>query len=285
MSTLTKFQNASAGTGWNKATDKAQQNKWQKVPDADFALRMVSKHDLWIDHAYQRNDISLTNVRQIASKWNWSCVGAITVSDRGDAMVVIEGQHRVLAAMQRSEIDLLPCIVFKFATLKDEAAAFLAINTIRKTVTAIDKHRAGFVAEDENTLAVADFMEKIGLRLTKTPSCSSETKAISTIANLISSYGENPVRLTVSILMAGDFSRGLQGEVIGAVCELVRRNPEKIAIIRSKICSVSGEIIERAISNAKVLYGKGGHVAGARGLVELVNKGRRSNFVSLNAEA
>jgi len=284
MSTVTKFHDTSAGTGFNSNGDRAKQHGWEPVPPADFALRMVSKHALLIDYAYQRSDVSHTNVNYIAAHWNWACVGAIVVSDRQGQLLVIEGQHRVLAAMKRVDIDTLPCIVFKFASPKDEAAAFLAINTLRKTVTALDRHRAGHVAENDTAIEVATFLDRVGLSLCRAPSNARQTKSVGTIARGIQVHGEAIMSTAIKILQDIEMPKGLHGKTIGALCELVKRNPTKLALIAEKLRAAGNDKIEAEIRNAKYLAGAGSDYAGAKGLMRIVNMNQRTNLVKLEAE-
>jgi hypothetical protein len=123
---------------------------------------------LRIDEAYQRvisGKQSQSLIREIAENWDWRLCAPLTVSHRADeagemAFFVIDGQHRLAAAEMRGDIEELPCIISVFGGFEEEALAFIAINTARRQVTALDKYHARVAAKEPLALkikaAVAD---------------------------------------------------------------------------------------------------------------------------------
>ena len=280
---LTKFKDQSAGTGFNKNGTKAKQVKWDSVPPPDYTLQNIPKDMLWIDHEYQRNEISLKNVNRIASMWSWHCVGAITVGRRVDGtLVVIEGQHRVLAAMKRVEIKELPCLVFNVNSLEEEAAIFLAVNTIRKTVSALDQHRAGHVANDPLRTKVQAMLDDLGISIIKNPRGSTQTAAIGNILHQYKVQGEDALYGALTIAKAIEFPNGIPGNIIRGLAVVAKRNPGKIGFIAERCAIYPAGTFEASMRRRKELLGKGGELVEATSICEVINKGLRSNKISVD---
>lgn len=145
--------------------DKITRYGWT-VTDAPGRLEMVSKVSLIVDRDYQR-DVSGhdAKVNRIAAEWSWVACGAIIVGLRDGKNHVIDGQHRVLAALKRSDIQYLPCVVFETQTQKEEAAGFIRANRNRKPMTAIQSFRAELMAGSACAKKAADMIDDAGLAL------------------------------------------------------------------------------------------------------------------------
>jgi hypothetical protein len=94
----------------NSQLSKVERYGWE-MKDEPGELMHVDKKRLRIDHEYQRsaNEVKVT---EITKRFSWLALGAIVVVRRGDAYYVVDGQHRVMAAMRRTDIATLPCVVF-----------------------------------------------------------------------------------------------------------------------------------------------------------------------------
>lgn len=139
------------------------------VRDSPGEPRYIDKHELNVDHAYQREKVIIKKVQQIQSSWSWVGCGMILVALRKDGSYwVMDGQHRVLAARNRSDIDELPCLVFTVESKNDEAAGFLVANTQRKPVTAIAKYKAMVLTKDATAMAVDDVLDRLGIEVAET---------------------------------------------------------------------------------------------------------------------
>ena len=137
--------------------------------DSPGVPRNIHKHDLNIDHTYQREKVIISKVQQIQASWSWIGCGMILVALRHDGSYwVMDGQHRVLAARNRSDIDELPCLVFSVESKTDEAAGFLVANTQRKPVTAIAKYKAMVLTNDPTAMAVDEVLRRLGLEVADT---------------------------------------------------------------------------------------------------------------------
>ena len=286
-SRLSRFEDDHLGTKIENATPrpKSEMYKWEPVPLPVYSLKKISKHQLWIDHEYQRDDISLGNINKIASDWFWECVGVIVCSLRPTGeFVVIEGQHRVRAAMKRKEIDELPCIVFQFPSQKEEARAFLRINTVRKSVSAMDKHNAGFVAEDKAAMDAQSLYDEMGIRLCNKPSAFNETKMISEVTIDVARYGYETVRDTLQIMLEMNNPSGIKRDLYAPLIQLIKRNPRKINVIRQKLIENGTAVCLQKIKQTRILTGQGGYIPGMKALCDIINKKQRTNKVTMGAE-
>lgn len=142
--------------------DKVSRYGWEIV-DKPGDMMWIRKSELKVDGVYQR-EATAQRVVRITKEWSWVACGVILVSRRGDAYWVIDGQHRVLAAMRRSDIQALPCIVFEIAGVKEEAQGFLSANGTVKPITALARAKAMAVAGDPTAELVQRMFAEIGLR-------------------------------------------------------------------------------------------------------------------------
>lgn len=129
------------------------------APPTEYAL--LPKGQLRIDDRYQRN-LRPQNAREIAAEWSWVACGALKVSLRPDGeWYVFDGQHRLAAAMLRSDIVTLPCIIYEHESVQDEARGFLTGNTQRPMLSS-HRFKAQVVAGDAHATVVQDIVQKAG---------------------------------------------------------------------------------------------------------------------------
>ena len=105
---------------------------------------MLDKEKLCIDLEYQRSHFHPL-IKDIASKFNREWFQACIVSDRGNGtFAIMEGGQRWGAALLRdnTEIQYIPCLVYRFDNIKQEAGVFDVINKKRKTITGVERFMA-----------------------------------------------------------------------------------------------------------------------------------------------
>lgn len=61
-------------------------------------------------------------------------------------------EHRWMAACRRNDIPQLPCCVFRYESLKEEARMFIVANRARKPIDRLDDYYAALAAEDMATV-------------------------------------------------------------------------------------------------------------------------------------
>lgn len=241
------------------------------------AFLWVDKSTLQIDHEYQRKCVNQHRVREIARCWIWAACGVILVSRRPDGSLwVYDGQHRVLAALLREDISSLPCLVFDMDALSDEAAAFVAANTVRGPMRATEKFRGLLVAEDEIALEVQRIAKSCGyaiggdgprslrcvgtlLRLAKT-----NTPVLKDVLALLAElYGTDAVHEDV---MQGVFWLEVSLRKGG---QTLCRGHNKAALMQRTPAR-----LKDAIRRAKEHFGRSGEKVCAEAIVQELNRGR-----------
>ena len=141
------------------------------VRNAPGEFLMIPKTELEVDPAYQRNRINQRRVDTLTRFWDWIACGCLVVALRDDnKWFVVDGQHRKLAADQRSDIHELPCLVFETTSRREEAVSFLAINQGRVGVGSLDRYRAQLLSGDRTASAVEAMLRSTGHRAGDKPS-------------------------------------------------------------------------------------------------------------------
>ena len=175
-----------------QGVDKVSRYKW-KIRNEPGEFHMIPKGELNIDHSYQRNKINRKRVAEIARNWDYIACNTLAVSLREDnSWWVIDGQHRKLAADLRPDITTLPCLVFDAESVKDEALAFLAINTGKVGVAGLDRFRAMLRAGDPPAAGLNAVLESTGHKAGATGA----TKTVACIITLLTLYRESQDRFT-----------------------------------------------------------------------------------------
>lgn len=131
-------------------------------------LEWIAAERLAIDESYQRatdGSKSRNLIFNIAKRWNWSYCQPLVVSRRADgSLYVIDGQHRLSAALRRGDLMHLPCVVLHGQEAESEAAAFVALNTQRQRLSQSDIFNALLASGDAAAKHVADILHETGWR-------------------------------------------------------------------------------------------------------------------------
>ncbi|RXD05540.1 hypothetical protein EQZ23_10805 [Sphingomonas sp. UV9] len=133
-------------------------------------LQFCTPAQLRVDPTYQRPtdaQASRTLINRITRHWDWRLYQPLVVARRADGgLYVVDGQHRLEAARQRSDIPQLPCVVTSYDGAQDEAAAFVSLNQQRKPLSKMNLFRAAIAAGDADAIAIEALVELVGLRIT-----------------------------------------------------------------------------------------------------------------------
>jgi hypothetical protein len=235
------------------------------------ALRWLRLDEMFVDLSYQRSldaPQSQTLIRQIAQFWNWDLCQPLTVAKRPNgALMIVDGQHRHAAAKLRGDIETLPCIVAIYSSAGDEAATFVALNRIRRPLTALDLFKAALAADDAEAKAVLSAIEAAGLRLaSSTNLLTLKPGAVSNVGGLQRCYrnrGEHVLRIALAALAAsypgevlqyaGTIFPGLSAVAMDEV--RLRSSPREIvepltALVRNKSQAEWRTIIKKAVGES-----------------------------------
>lgn len=175
-------------------------------------LRWVKLTELYIPTEYQRStqsEASRRSIGRLTANFNWSECGALIVCPLKGAKppqyAVIDGQHRVKAALGRSDIGEMPCMVLAEKITKEQAKNFIAINMNRVSLNPLAAFHARVVAADGDAVAVAALLEQCTIAMCIAPVGAKEllprtTQAIGTLMALKRDYTEKQIKWVLNIL-------------------------------------------------------------------------------------
>lgn len=268
----------------HKGITKIAHYNW-RVQDKPGEFRMLSKRLLLVDPDYQRHGSgearsSEKQVRNMASAWSWVACGTITVGERNGEYWVIEGYHRVLAARKRSDIDLLPCMVFQTESQAQEAQGFWNANIKRKSIGGHDKYRALLVAEDTSALALAALLRRYDISLVKSGAGPLQTSAAMLLLRL-ANQNLGALDRTLSVLRTICTEMPLHEALIDGLYYIDTHVECTLADsrLRDKVEHIGAERLLLAAKRAASIFSKGGAKQWAIGMLEDINKGLRTKHV------
>jgi len=240
---------------------------------------LINKNSLRVDHEYQREKLVVQKVRDIQSNWSWAGCGCILVAMRKDGSFwVFDGQHRVMAARNRSDIINLPCLVFEVESKMQEAAGFLVSNTLRKPVTAIAKFKAMVMSGDRNAVAVDSLLKRLGMNVTENPFSSREVKCV---ANMLKHAAVSMDVLEVALRAAKslDGDEPVHRDMLDGLVWIERKHG-CVADPRftKRLASMSRHEIVLAIQRFGIAEGHRGDRVSGMAILHSVNKGLRHKF-------
>jgi hypothetical protein len=135
-------------------------------------LQFCAPEQLLIDESYQRSleaEGSQALIRRIAARWDWGLCQPLFIARRADGgLYVVDGQHRLAAALLRGDINQLPCVVRDFSTAEQEAAAFVALNQQRRPLSSLDLFKASVAAGDMEATMIVQCVTEAGLAIAAT---------------------------------------------------------------------------------------------------------------------
>ena len=215
--------------------------------------------------------------------FSWKRFGVLCVSRRPDGTLwLFDGQHRHGAAMRRSDVTHLPCIVFRHAAVKDEARGFLDVNTTRATVGAYDKFRALVVARDPTALWVVELGARLGIEFVKSKTTSPcATRSVGWF--LRRARPDDRTRLeevakTAAYLCSAEASPIVDVLLEGLWCISANCSSLTDKRLRHRIGVVGARALVQAAQSAAAYYAKGGLRVYGEGMLNAINKGQRKLF-------
>lgn len=146
--------------------DKIERYNWAKAGD-NGKTAWIEVDDLYVDHSYQRPQVSLDNTRAIASGFSWLLFGSIVVMQRNfpeGKKYIVDGQQRWLAAKLRSE-KKVPCRIFASDGPAHEAQAFLDLQLRRVRVSAVAQFHAATKAKIEPQATIQQWLDEVSIQV------------------------------------------------------------------------------------------------------------------------
>lgn len=260
-----------------KKLDKITRYGWE-IQDKPGTLKWISKHLLEVDGSYQREH-NRNKAREMASNWSWVACGTIIVGFRAGVYYVIDGQHRVIAALFRSDIIDLPCIVFDTQDNVEEAKGFLNANTLRKPVRIIDKYRAQLTSKDELAEYVNSVLDKNGIVVKKDTNTPKSLHAIGSCFKMAKESRED-FEETISLISDLCADEPIHEILLTGIYYLVRYLDVNVhdKRFRGRVLKIGARELERAAKKAAAYYVTGGMRIYALGMRDELNRGLRTPF-------
>lgn len=259
------------------SVDKVFRYGWT-FKDSPGALQYLDKRVLEVDKSYQRNSND-AKVLRIAREWSWIACNSICVANRDGRYFVVDGQHRVMAAHRRSDINLLPCLVFETVDNVQEAKGFLDANVNRKPMTMQERFNALLKAEDSTALKAEKYISQTGRSIDRHGDGNSFT-AIKTLMACIE-QDEKALSRIWPLMTEICEGRAFHNELLQAAFYIECRAEEGYSLAarpwRDKMRKVGYNGLIDAIHRAKAFYAKGGARVYAEGLVQAINHSMKKN--------
>ena len=221
---------------------------WSQIPD----VKMIPTDSIAIDYSYQRilTAKGRNNIKQIIANFNWVYFQPILVSPYTDksgvsSYVVIDGQHRAIAAFLHPQIKTIPAAIVH-ADFKDQAKVFWEINTHKVDLSNLEIFWAQYHSGIKWCASVVELIHSAGLEVSKTdPSKVGTPKAVeysayldiyadkiwnpSYIDKMSSSFGYVPVLLALEFVRdwSPDEPQALNSYIVGAFAKFFKRTKAK----------------------------------------------------------
>lgn len=163
-------------------------------------LRWIDLDDLTVDTRYQRDtgsDRSRAQIKRMASAFTWAKFAPVIVarSASGKKFSVIDGQHRVLAALERGDIEQVPCCIVDAPELVQQAQSFVGLNRDQLRLTPMAEFYALVAAADPFAQRLQAVLDSAGIRIPKYAPMYGLTKpnecqAVGALMAVLKKYGE-----------------------------------------------------------------------------------------------
>lgn len=171
--------------------------KWPAAKGNPPSIENRHPSELNLDDSYQRstdNGASQALIKKIATGWDWRMCLPLVVSKRDDGSLwVLDGQHRLAAALLRGDIPFLPCCVGVYGSVADEAAMFVAMNRARKPMNRLDDFHAAIASGDGEAIEIAKLITDAGFTVSRRTGSQSwvagEVAFTSAIAKILRKHG------------------------------------------------------------------------------------------------
>lgn len=265
---------------------KVEQYRWE-LKDKPGELVWLDKNVLRVDHTYQREGNQRKAIA-IAQKWSYVACGVITVAKRNEdqAFYVIDGQHRVLAALKRSDVQRLPCIVFESNGQKQEAAGFMDANTERRMPTSQEKWRAQLMRGEANTVFVNALVTQAGRIVAN----AAGPNTVRCLTSLLRAAEANREEMTTLWPLVVELSVGqvLHERIFEGLMWLETHMPDGESLTdkrwRERVLRIGYAGLLDAAQRAATFYARGGAKVWGLGMLEAMNKGCRIRMTVVGNE-
>lgn len=279
--------------GKSAPMDKVQKFGWRQSGDVGTDQE-IHKNELKIDYTYQRDTISQARIGGFCADWDWTKFGRIIVSARPNGeYYVVDGQHRVLAARNRSDIQMLPCVVHRFGSVEEEALAFKDLNVNRGPVSSYHQFKALLVGKHPKAVAVHNLLASFGYSVAQTRGKSANSRTVCCVHLIQRCCEEDQAAITAALQVAAKLVDGghIFDDILGGLYFL-QRHLQRIKMgsitdqdtVDKLITSGVGEI-RKSISTSKNYHSRGGYKVCAQGIIKLLNRRKRHRIPDIMSDS
>jgi hypothetical protein len=255
-----------------------------EIKDVPPDMKWIHKSQLEADPTYQR-DANLTKIKSIARDWSWKALGALHVAQRSNGKyLVFEGNHRLLAAKRRPEVQELPCLVFPSKGVVEEAESFLTVNTNRRPLSSIDRFKAQVAVGLPEAMIVQGLLDGAGYTLSTSPADGKrQTGAVGALVKSARTDADVLRRVWPLILKLAD-DGPIPGRLVQAVYYVERKlasTPDSLleSPWRDRLIKLGLKGLLEATAAMASLEKRSGEAIFGRALVAALNRGVRNKLV------
>ena len=188
-------------------TVAGQQGKLVELRKADIRVPEYQRQADW------------PRINRYAKNFDWYLFGVLYVSYRQPDYYVVDGRHRLEAAQQLPEVDMLPCMAFNFMGPEHEAEIFVKLQRFRKPLVTKDIHSAellaggdfGAIARAAETLVEGLAFETVPLATIR-KLVATKPAALSRVAELVSALS-GPIPLHKDFIEALVYLEDAMGDL------------------------------------------------------------------------
>lgn len=196
-------------------------------------LQWMPPHMLAVDPSYQRsidNPQSQKLIGKIGRDWDWDLCQPLVVSRRPDGTQwIVDGQHRLAAAVLRGDIEQLPCFICNYPDAATEAQRFVDFNRNRKALKPLDLWKAAVAAEEPETMEIVSALAASGLFIHNTSNNQHMPQgAITAIGGVTAIYRKQGVSiLKITAMALADAFKGqvlqYNGTLLTGICAIIAK--------------------------------------------------------------
>jgi hypothetical protein len=257
--------------------------KWTK-DGALPRLEFVGKRLVSVPSEYQR-PVEEDKVSAITASLSWPAFGVLSVVRREDeSLWVFDGQHRLLAALRRTDVDVVPCAIYDMPNLTDEARAFLTANTNRRPVSTLARMNAAVLVGDQSYALTAKICDVHGRRLAgKSDSKAGRTVTCVAAMLMIARRFPDTLRAIFPVCDAVAGESPIQKELLLGAFWIERRMPAGASLgdvrWRARMIAVGVEALLAGARRRAAITGKGGEAVFGAGMLDAINFRLRDKLV------
>jgi len=149
-------------------------------------FRWLDIDHLTINAKYQR-EVSRDGeamISRIARDFDWRQFTPVTVAPaaREGRYAVIDGQHRIMAALRIDQIDEVPCWIVAADDISAQATTFVGLNKNRMKMMPVNTYHAELAAGDVHAVRINRICQKAGVEVVRKHMSTNSLKAHQTLS-------------------------------------------------------------------------------------------------------